>query len=55
MRWPEGEHWRKPDSLELVRNSPVNCVVIPWSAEAGQAAAWRPLVEAGRKAGLSFA
>jgi hypothetical protein len=55
MRWPEGEHWRKPDSLELVRNSPVNCVVLPWSAEPGRAAAWRPLVEAGRKAGLSFA
>ncbi len=32
MRWPAD--WRDPALLDLVRGTPVNCLVLPWGAEA---------------------
>jgi hypothetical protein len=55
MRWPEGEYWRKPASLDLVKNTPVNCLIVPWGSVADRNGAWKPMFGAGCEAGLSFA
>jgi hypothetical protein len=55
VRWPDGPFWRKPASLDLLKGTPVNCVVVGWSGDAGRNAELEPLLAAGRNAGLSFA
>ena len=50
--------WQDPELLELVRGTPINCLVISWAsglaADAGQPGALKPLIEKGRQAGLDF-
>ena len=54
MRWT----WQDPSLLALVQGTPINCLVINWAsgaaADAGQQQAMKPLIEAGKKAGLDF-
>lgn len=54
MRWPEGDYWRNSASLDLLRGTPVNCLILPWASEPEQNGKWNPLIEAGREAGLSL-
>ena len=46
--------WQDPDSLAVVQGSPINCLVVSWSADAGQQQALKPLIEKGKQAGLDF-
>jgi hypothetical protein len=50
--------WTEPKSLGILQGSPVNCLVVPWAdGSANQKAhqeALAPLLDAGRRAGLSF-
>ncbi len=48
MRWPA--EWRDPSSLELIQNTPINCLV----ADGGAGALPPAVVEKGRQAGISF-
>ena len=47
-----------PAALELVRRTPVNCLVVEWAAgepaDRDQQSALVPLIEAGRRIGISF-
>src|SRR2546428_6459917 len=47
-----------PAALELVRRTPVNCLVVEWAAgepaDRDQQGALVPLIEAGRRIGISF-
>ena len=50
--------WTQPDSLELLKGTPVNCLVVEWAEgvpdDSAQQQALKPLLEAGRRRGLSF-
>jgi hypothetical protein len=50
--------WLDPSSLELVKGTPINCLVVSWAsglpADAEQQQAIKPLLEKGRQAGLDF-
>ena len=46
--------WQDPASLAVVQGTPINCLVVSWSADAAQQQALKPLIEAGKKAGLEF-
>jgi hypothetical protein len=48
MRWPA--EWRDPSSLELLENTPINCIV----ADGGASALPVGVVEKGRQAGITF-
>jgi hypothetical protein len=52
------DKWGDPSLLELVRGTPVNCLVVSWAAglpaDAEQPQALRALLEKGRGAGLDF-
>ena len=52
------EAWIQPSSLLLLKETPVNCLVVDWasgaSEDAAQQLALRPLIHAGRQLGLSF-
>ncbi len=52
------EAWGQPSTLEFLKGTPVNCLVVDWangkSDDVAQQQALKPLVEAGRKLGLSF-
>ncbi len=34
MRWPSGAFWSQPSALQLLKGSPINCIVLPWGASA---------------------
>jgi len=50
MRWPPA--WREPSLLDLLRGTPVNCLIIP--GQVARDPALSPLIEQGRRAGISF-
>jgi len=54
VRWPAGEFWASPRSLDLLTGTPFNCLVLPWSAHNPEVQ-FTPLIEAGRSRGLQFA
>jgi hypothetical protein len=50
--------WADPSALRLLQGSPINCLVVDWASgstvDAAQQSALQPLIEAGRRLGLSF-
>ncbi len=50
--------WANPESLDILKGTPVNCLIIDWAAgaqeDAAQQEAVKPLTEAGRGNGISF-
>jgi hypothetical protein len=73
MRWPSGpldialrdhrerqvlDDWHRPASLEILKGTPVNCLLVTWAAglpeDAEQQRTLEPLLSAGREAGISF-
>jgi len=52
------EAWERPSALELLKRTPINCLVVDWAAgvpeDSDQQQALKPLLEAGRRMGLSF-
>jgi hypothetical protein len=50
--------WAKPETLDILKGTPVNCLIVDWAAgaqeDAAQQDALTPLIEAGRSKGLSF-
>ncbi|HZO99325.1 MAG TPA: hypothetical protein VFD30_03430 [Terriglobia bacterium] len=52
------ETWAKPQALEILKESPVKCLIVPWAAGETQdlehQQVLRSLVDAGRKLGIEF-
>ncbi len=52
------EAWALPASLEILKGTPVNCLIVDWATGASQDQAQQktlqPLVEAGRQLGIAF-
>jgi hypothetical protein len=52
------EAWAQPSALELLKGTPVNCLVVDWASgkpeDSAQQQALKPLLEAGRVLGISF-
>jgi hypothetical protein len=52
------EAWEQPSTMELLKGTPVNCLVVDWAngkpEDAAQQQALKPLLEAGRRLGISF-
>jgi hypothetical protein len=52
------EGWTLPEALQLLKGTPVNCLVVDWASgtadDAVQQSALKPLIAAGRPLGLSF-
>jgi hypothetical protein len=52
------EAWEQPSTLELLKGTPVNCLVVEWAngkpEDSAQQQALKPLLEAGRGLGISF-
>ncbi len=52
------EQWTDPAMLNLLDGTPINCLVVDWAAggvtDASQQKALQPLIEAGRRKGISF-
>jgi hypothetical protein len=53
-----GETWALPSSLQLIKGSPINCLIVEWATgsenDAAQQAALKPLIRGGRDQGISF-
>ena len=52
MKWPRGAFWTQPASLDLIRGSAVNCVLLPWSKPEDQAA-YTPVAKEAAQRGLA--
>ena len=52
------EAWVRPSALELLKGTPVNCLIVEWADgapdDSAQHQALKPLLEAGGKLGMSF-
>jgi hypothetical protein len=52
------QKWHDPSTLALLEGTPVSCLLVGWAsglpADSGQQQTLKPLIERGRKAGLSF-
>jgi hypothetical protein len=52
------EAWEQPSTLELLKGTPINCLVVDWARgrpeDSAQQQALKPLLEAGRRLGISF-
>ena len=52
------QEWARPSALELLKSTPVNCLIVEWAGggpeDSAQQQALRPLLEAGRGMGISF-
>jgi hypothetical protein len=52
------EAWSRPATLELLKGTPVNCLIVPWAygepEDSAQQQALKLLLEAGRRLGISF-
>lgn len=52
------ERWADPSSLQLLKGSPINCLIVDWAsgtpADQAQQSALKPLIQAGRQLDLSF-
>ncbi|MEO8596026.1 MAG: hypothetical protein ABI759_22080 [Candidatus Solibacter sp.] len=49
MKWPKGAFWTQPASLDLIRGSAVNCLLIPWGKAENQTALGPLVTEAVRR------
>jgi hypothetical protein len=66
IRWPGGPHlqpgksesdparrfWLQPEALDLLRNTPFNCLIVDWAATRPASAQLQPFAEAARRRGL---
>ena len=52
------EAWEQPSTLKLLRGTPINCLIVDWAygepEDSAQMQALKPLLEAGRRLGISF-
>jgi len=52
------EGWTQPSTLQLLKGTPINCLVVDWASgtadDEAQQRALKPLIAAGRALGLSF-
>ncbi len=52
------EAWGQPSTLELLKGTPINCLIVDWAYgepdDSAQQQALKPLLEAGRRLGISF-
>jgi len=52
------EAWVQPSGLDMLRGTPINCLVVEWAngrpEDSAQQQALKPLLEAGRQLGISF-
>ena len=52
------EAWGQPSALELLKGTPINCLIVDWAyggpEDSAQQQALKPLLEAGRRLGISF-
>ena len=52
------EAWGQPSTLELLKGTPINCLLVDWAygepEDSAQQQALKPLLEAGRRLGISF-
>ena len=52
------EAWGQPSALELLKGTPINCLIVDWAfgepEDSAQQLALKPLLEAGRRLGISF-
>ena len=52
------EAWEQPSTLELLKGTPINCLIVDWAngepEDSAQPQALKPLLEAGRRLGISF-
>ena len=52
------EAWGRPSALELLKGTPINCLIVDWAygvpEDSAQQRALKPLLEAGRRLGISF-
>jgi hypothetical protein len=50
--------WAQPAALELLKGTPVNCLVVEWAEgapeDSAQPQALKPIIEAGRQRGINF-
>lgn len=50
--------WAKPAALDLLKGTPINCLVVEWAAggpdDSAQQQALRPLIEAGQRIGIGI-
>ena len=50
--------WAQPAALDILKGTPVNCLIVEWAdgvpEDAAQQEALKPLIEAGRRMGISF-
>src|SRR5208337_952729 len=52
------EAWGQPSTLELLKGTPINCLIVDWAfgepEDSAQQQSLKPLLEAGRRLGISF-
>jgi len=52
------EAWGRPSALELLKGTPINCLIVDWAhggpEDSAQQQALKPLLEEGRRLGISF-
>jgi hypothetical protein len=52
------EAWGRPSALELLKGTRINCLIVDWASggpeDSAQQQALKPLLEAGRRLGISF-
>ena len=52
------EAWGQPSTLELLEGTPINCLIVDWAygepEDSAQPQALKPLLEAGRRLGISL-
>jgi hypothetical protein len=53
MRWPAGARWFEPAALDLLKETPIDCLVVPWSAASG-AGSLRPFLSEAAKRELAL-
>jgi hypothetical protein len=51
MRWPAGDAWLRPTALDLLRDTPINTLILPLAA-AGQNT--KPLLDEARRRGIAL-
>lgn len=54
MRWPAGARWFEPAALDLIKDTPIDCLVVPWSAARSAGASLRPFLEEAGRRGLAL-
>ena len=52
MRWPTGPFWSQPSALELLKGTPINCLILPWGAAAASRPS-APLISVARRGAVA--